>query len=82
MKTEQLTQLEAQKEQRFFNKIVESAEFWASVEGMTLEEIIDFHKHEIKNIKKRNPVTINKIVRNQKELQERELLLAILEVEN
>ena len=37
MNTEQLTQLEAQKEQEFFNKIVSDVEFWASVEDMTLE---------------------------------------------
>jgi hypothetical protein len=82
MNTKQLTQLEAQREQRFFNGIVESAEFWANVEDMTMEKITDFLKHQIKNIKKRNPVTLKKIGMNAKELQEYEGILAILEVEN
>jgi hypothetical protein len=79
MSTEQQTQLEAQKEQEFFNKIVSDVEFWASVEDMTLEEVIDFHKHQVKNIKKRHPVTLKKIALNAEELREHQAILDILE---
>jgi len=82
MNTTQQTQLEAQREQRFFNGIVESAEFWANVEDMTMEEITNFLKYKIKNIKKRHPVTLKKLEINAKELQEYEGTLAILEVDN
>jgi len=82
MNTTQLTQLEAEREQRFFNEIVETAEFWANVEDMTMEEITNFLKYQIKNIKKRNPMTLKKIGINAKKLQEVEGTLAILEVDN
>ena len=82
MNTTQLTQLEAEREQRFFNEIVETAEFWANVEDMTMEEITNFLKYQIKNIKKRNPMTLKKIGINAKKLEEVEGTLAILEVDN
>ncbi len=50
--------VEAQREQRFFNGIVKSAEFWASVENMTPEAVISFHQNELKNHIKNREITI------------------------
>jgi len=78
------TEIEARREQRFFNRIVKSAEFWANTEDMTMEEIVDFHKDQLKRheINRERTIVIQTKIKHNREIQKIEGILAILEFEN
>jgi hypothetical protein len=82
--TIQVEQIEAQREQRFFNGIVKSAEFWANTEDMTMKQIVDFHKDQLKRheINRERTIVIKTKIKHNRQILEIEGILAILEIEN